>query len=199
MIHLSTSIKHYKRPDVQAAIVEHASSKEIAARFNDRFGKRPDVLQYPNDVLEMAKQGATSFHSSEELWSNPLNLRPGMNRKELDELRIGWDLIVDIDYKNFQYSQLAADLIIKALRYHDVRSISIKFSGNKGFHIGIPFEAFPSEYNGTDMKLLFPDATKRIVYYLSEKIKTQLTQKIFELEKGNIQKIAEKLEVPAET
>ena len=61
MIHLSTSLSHYKKPEIQAALVEHASGKEVAARFGDNFGKRPEVLQYPSDVLEMAKQGATSL------------------------------------------------------------------------------------------------------------------------------------------
>ena len=65
MIHLSTSLKYYKREDVQKAIVEHGTDKEVAARFNDKFGKRPDTLTYPSDVLELAKQGATSFHCSE--------------------------------------------------------------------------------------------------------------------------------------
>ena len=119
MIHLSTALLHYKRADVQQAIVEHASNKEVAARFNDSFGKRPDVLQYPNDVLDMAKKGATSFHCSEELWSNPLHLRPLMNRKDLDELRIGWDLVLDIDCKFIEYSKIAADLIVQALKHHN--------------------------------------------------------------------------------
>jgi len=48
-----------------------------------RFGKRPDVLQYPADVLELVKQGATSFHASEELWRNPLLLAPSMSRKDI--------------------------------------------------------------------------------------------------------------------
>ena len=74
MIHLSTLLKYYKREDVQKAMVEHSKNKEVGVRFGDRFGKRPDVLQYPRDVLELAKEGATSFHASEELWSNALQL-----------------------------------------------------------------------------------------------------------------------------
>ena len=198
MIHLSTSLQHYKRPEIQQAIADHASGKEVAARFSDKFGKRPDVILYPSDVMELAKQGATSFHCSEEIWRSPLSLKPGMSRKELDELREGWDLLVDVDYKDFQYSKIATDLIIKALRYYEIKSISVKFSGNKGFHIGVPFEAFPSEYNGTDMKLLFPDATKRIVMYLNLMIRKQLTEKLLALEGGNINTIAEKLGVGRE-
>ncbi|MBI2137256.1 hypothetical protein HYU12_01920 [Candidatus Woesearchaeota archaeon] len=192
MIHLSTSLGYYKRPEVQEAIVAHASGKEVAARFNEQFGKRPDVLQYAGDVLDFAKRGATSFHCSEELWGNPLQLKPLMGRKELDELRTGWDLVLDVDCKFLEYSKLAADLIVKALRHKSIKSISVKFSGNHGFHIGVPFEAFPREINGVDIRLLFPDAAKRVALYVQEKIATNLAAAILELEGGLFNNIAAK-------
>ena len=77
MLPISKTLMYYKREDIRKAIVEGAKDKEIVARFNDKFGKRPDTLQYPNDVLELAKQRATSFHASEELWRNPLAPDPG--------------------------------------------------------------------------------------------------------------------------
>src|SRR3989338_2105288 len=113
-------IDYYAREDVQEALISNASNREVVARFGEGFGKRPDVLKYPNDVLELAKQGATSFHVSEELWSNPLALSPEMRRQELDELRIGWDLVLDIDCKILDYSKIAADLIIMELKRHGV-------------------------------------------------------------------------------
>ncbi len=58
------------------------------------FAKRPNILQYPQDVSEFAKDGATSFHVSEEHWNNPMELEPGMSKKKLDKLRTGWDLIL---------------------------------------------------------------------------------------------------------
>jgi len=192
MIHLSASIKHYKRVEIQAAIVEHATGKEIAARFNDSFGKRPDVLQYPNDVLEIAKKGATSFHCSEELWSNPLQLKPLMSKKELDQLRTGWDLVLDVDCKFIDYSKIAADLIVKALQHHNIKNLSIKFSGNKGFHIGVPFQSFPEEISGVSTKLLFPEAAKRVALYIKEKIYTSLGKQILDLEGNSYNKIAAK-------
>src|SRR3989344_1070990 len=100
-------LKYYSRKDVQKAIVEEAKNREVAVRFTDAFGKRPDILQYPNDVYEFAKQGATSFHASEEHLNNPLSLQPGMSKKQLDELRIGWDLIIDLDSKFLEYSKIA--------------------------------------------------------------------------------------------
>ena len=87
----------------------------------------------------MQNKSVTSFHASEELWKNPLQIDTSMKRHELDALRSGWDLIIDIDCTVFDYSKIAADLVIKALKFHKVKSISCKFSGNKGFHIGVPF------------------------------------------------------------
>lgn len=198
MIHLSTSLKYYKREDVQKAIVAHGTDKEVAARFNDRFGKRPDTLSYPNDVLELAKQGATSFHCSEELWTNPMLLVPQMDKKELDKLRKGWDLLLDVDTDvvdkeaGFEYSKIATELIVKELKQHGIKSVTAKFSGNKGFHIAVPYEAFPNEVNGTETRLLFPDAPKRIAAYLKERIMEALGERMLLHEKGNYEAIAKK-------
>ncbi len=191
MIHLSTSLKYYKRKDVQKAIVENASDKEVAARFNDRFGKRPDTLAYPNDVLELAKQGATSFHSSEELWTNPMLLLPQMEKKELDKLRKGWDLLLDVDCAIVDYSKIAADLIVKELRLNGIKSVTAKFSGNKGFHIAVPYEAFPQNVLGKETRELFPEAPKKIALYIKERIKNELGRKILEKE-GSFKAVAEK-------
>ena len=46
----------------------------------------------------------------------------------------GWDLIIDIDAKNWQISKITAWLIVECLKEFGIKSISIKFSGNKGFH-----------------------------------------------------------------
>ena len=71
-IPLGTLLRHYKRSDIQEAMVRAAEDKEIAVKYGDKgFGKRPDVLRNPRDVIEFAKNGATSFHCSEELWTNP--------------------------------------------------------------------------------------------------------------------------------
>ena len=166
MLPIGTILKHYKRKDVQQAIVEHVRDREVAARFDEQFGKRPDALQYGEDVLELAKQGATSFHCSEERWRNPLQLAPEMRVHELDALRSGWDLILDVDCKNWEYAKLITHLLVKLLRGFGVSTISVKFSGNKGFHIGVPFEAFPRKLHGKETRLYFPDGPRRIAAYL---------------------------------
>ena len=171
MISISTALKHYKRKDMQDEMLPAAQDKEVVARFGDGgFGKRPDTLKYSSDILEQVKNGATSFHVSEEHWRNPLQLTTPMSKRELDNLRIGWDLVIDIDFEVWEITKHIANEIIKALKEHGVSSISCKFSGNKGFHIGVPFEAFPKKVHGQETKLLFPEATKRVVTYLADYI-----------------------------
>ncbi len=183
MIHLSTLLKHYKRRDIQEEIIEAAKDKEIAVKYGDRgFGKRPDVLQHEKDVLEFAKNGATSFHCSEELWHNPLQLDTGMKKQELDDLRKGWDLVLDIDCKWLEYSQVAADLLVQALRYHGIEHLGVKFSGNHGFHIAVPFEALPERVHNVDTRLLFPEGPRKIALYLQEMIRQPLSSKLLERE-----------------
>ena len=192
MLHISTLLRHYKNPLIQEEIVRCAHNKEVAARYGEEFGKRPDVLTYPNDVLELVKNGATSFHASEERWQNPLLLIPGMKKKDLDTLRIGWDLVLDVDCKIWQYSQLITHLLIQELKNHGVRSITCKFSGNKGFHIAVPFEAFPEMIHGKPVKELFPEGVKRIALYLTEKIKPALL--LWIKEHGSIERINQELQ-----
>ncbi|MEM4239708.1 MAG: hypothetical protein QXM31_04265 [Candidatus Woesearchaeota archaeon] len=183
MIHLSTLLKHYKRRDIQEEIIEAAKDKEIAVKYGDKgFGKRPDVLQHEKDVLEFAKNGATSFHCSEELWHNPLQLDTGMKKQDLDDLRKGWDLVLDIDCPWLEYSQIAADLVIHALRHHGIEHLGVKFSGNHGFHIAVPFEALPEKVHNQETKLLFPEGPRKIALYLQEMIRQHLSSRMLERE-----------------
>jgi 8-oxo-dGTP diphosphatase len=170
MLDKGVILRHYKRPEIQNAIIELAAHREIGIRYEITFGKRPDIIKFPKDVLEFVKRGATSFHCSEERWENPIYLSTGLKPQQLNDMRIGWDLVIDIDFEVWEITKHIANEIIKALKEHGVSSISCKFSGNKGFHIGVPFEAFPKKVHGQETKLLFPEATKRVVTYLADYI-----------------------------
>ncbi|MFW5746117.1 MAG: hypothetical protein ACOCWQ_01035 [Nanoarchaeota archaeon] len=164
-------LRHYSQPHVLDAMLSISKNKEVVGSFGGRgYARRPDMIIYPQDVLIQVRKGVTSFHVSEETWSTPFSLVPGMAAKRMDELRTGWDLIIDIDCNYWEYSKLAAHLIIQALDNMGVRAVSCKFSGNHGFHIGIPFEAFPVEFNGKRVSTLFPEAPQVIAEYLKHVI-----------------------------
>ncbi len=172
MLDKSIILKHYSRKEIIEELLYSAKGREIAVRYNDSFGKRPDTIKYQEDVITLAKSGATSFHCSQELWKNPLQLSSTTDKRALEQLRTGWDLVIDIDCKIWEFSKLVAYLIIKALKKHNIKSISCKFSGNKGFHIAVPYEAFliNEKVNGQEIKNLFPDGTKKVLAYLSSYI-----------------------------
>ncbi|MBT3463593.1 hypothetical protein HN789_03815 [archaeon] len=172
---ISKRLLYYKRKEIQQAIVASAKDREVGVRFGNKgYGKRPDILEYENDVFIFIKKGVTSIHVSEERWNNPLELSTGMNKKTLDELRDGWDLVLDIDCPFWHFSKLTAHLFIKALEEHNIESIGCKFSGNKGFHISVPFEAFPEKVNDVPVKDWFPEGPKRIALYLLDYISNNL-------------------------
>ncbi len=193
MIDGNAALRYYSRPEIQKEMVRCSRNREVAVRFTDSFGKRPDSLSYPADVLELVRQGATSFHISEELWRNPLVLNLEMKRRELDNLRTGFDLVFDIDCSYFDYSKIAADLIIKFLKHsHNISCVTAKFSGNKGFHIAVPFEALPKRIGKDETKDLFPELAQKIAFYIKERIKKHLGRKIMGLENNEFNKVMQK-------
>lgn len=176
---------YYSKSEIKNAIFEFSKNREISPRYFEGFGKRPDTFQYPNDIFELVKKGATSFHCSEELWSNPLNIATGMTEKQYNEVRIGWDLLLDIDSKYLDYSKIMAEIIIEMLHFHGIKNIGIKFSGSKGFHIIIPWKAFPKEVNSVKTSDMFPEWPRIITSYIMHTIKEKLIDKVSDLSRPN--------------
>ena len=174
------TLAYYSIAEVKKAIFKFSENRECIPRYFEGFGKRPDNFQYESDILEQVRKGATSFHSSEELWKDPLELSTEQSEKESNELRIGWDLLLDVDSPYLEYSKIYAQLIIEALEFHGVKNVSVKFSGSKGFHIIVPWKAFPRQIYGQETRKMFPDWPKLICQYLTSFIQPKLSEKIFE-------------------
>ncbi|MFH1451863.1 MAG: DNA primase small subunit domain-containing protein [archaeon] len=176
------ALSYYARKDVQQAMLEFCKNRETIANFNNKFfAKRPDCFDYPGDIFLSAKKGATSFHCSEELWENPLDIKTDMTPKQYNEIKIGWDLLIDIDSKYMDYSKIAAKLLIQALEHHGIKNYGIKFSGSKGFHILVPFKAFPEIYAEEMTKDHFPEWARFIAGYIFEIIKEPMNNEILKL------------------
>lgn len=159
--------EYYSRSDVQKALVEAATGREVVSVFAiGKFGKRPDIFQYPADVMEAVRNGAVSFHTSVERWKQPMKLESGMTKPELDELRSGWDVFIDPDVSDFEIGKATVKHIIETFKDHGVRSYSVKYTGGKGFHIGVPFEALPAKINMKPTEELYPEALEKIIQYI---------------------------------
>jgi len=151
---------------IARALADEFEGKEVAAKFWDKFGKRPDMIESQAEVIDFAGKGVTSFHISEETWTDALKIETGMSESQYNEIRSGWDLVIDVDAPEFNFCKSVTAAIVKALEDFGIKTMRVKFSGNKGFHIGVPFEAFPKmisldgkEY---ETKNLFPEAPRAI-------------------------------------
>jgi len=192
MIDFQKLWNYYSRESIINAIAEVAKDREVVSVFRDgRFGKRPDVIQYPQDVLQAVANGTVAFHGSVERWQQPMKLDVGLNKADLDKLRIGWDAFIDIDVDNFEIAKIAARKILDALKDHGVTSYNIKFTGGSSFHIGIPFESMPEKINMIPTAELYPEMMQKIVEYLKWYIRETLKEDLQNF--GTPQEISQKI------
>ena len=174
-------IEYYSRDDIKEAIFEISKNREIGVKYFDNFGRRPFILNYPSDVEILAKKGMTSLHYSVEIWEDPLLLE---NKKvKLEDLRIGFDLVVDIDFSYLPYSFVALKELINFLEGYNIKNFGIKYSGNLGFHLSLNWLSFPDKFKDKEMKNWFPDLPKIIIEFIFEKIKENIAKSIL-IEEG---------------
>ncbi|MEM4841176.1 MAG: DNA primase small subunit domain-containing protein [Nanopusillaceae archaeon] len=186
---LKRKIKEFyaSNSEVIEDIVIVSKNREVAYLLeNNKFGQRPSIIENKGDIFSYIDKGAISFHISLERWSDPMLLENVKSRKELEEIRIGWDLIIDIDSKSVDIGKIVTRNIINFLENKGIKKIYLKYSGGKGFHIAIPWEIFPKridylkkgEIVEEDTVKLFPDIARIIAMYLVEKIKEKVEDEI---------------------
>ena len=178
--------EYYARDDVNSALLALAKGREAVGVFrNGAFDTRPNVIINPNDILVMARSGVVEFHCSLERWSNVMALRSD----NYESLRAGWDLVLDLDCKDVEHGKTAALVVMKALKKHDVKHFSIKFTGNNGFHLGLPWKSMPKKLNYKDTAGMYPGLARTVAAYLREKIADDLEKAL--LAKWSPEKLAE--------
>jgi len=178
---------YYSRKDIQDFLIRFSRGREIAGVFRSgSFGKRPNTLVYPQDILSQVRSGIMEFHSSLELWENPIALKE----------RKGFDLVLDLDCSFSEHGRIAAEVLSSALEKHGVRSYSIKFSGNRGFHLGIPWSSIPREIDFKPTASLFPDIARKVGLYIRDFMKEKLEKAL--LKSNSAETLAEQAQVPLE-
>jgi hypothetical protein len=178
-------LKHYTSPTVVREIIKISQNREIGGRTAEgQFMKRPSIIQYPSDLVEKIKSGVVAFHCSVEHWNNPMVLSPDLRPAELDELRKGWDLIIDIDAKaKLEHSKIAAIEIIDYLKTLGITP-TVKFSGRRGFHIAIANNAFPEEVNFNFISKRYPDLPRTIIAYIKDQVRDRIRDSLIKYEGG---------------
>ncbi len=171
---------YYSQPKVQEALLAFSAGREVVPRYFEGFGKRPDMLQYPADIMGLVNKGATSFHSSEELWRDPLAISSDMGVVELTSLRTSWDLLIDVDSPFLDWSTIVAQLLLDALEAYGIKHYGLKYSGSKGWHIIVSGTAFPETFEGVTMQFGFPEWPRAICRYLMYFIRNEYNRRVTE-------------------
>ena len=176
MMNLRDVYEYYSREDVQNFMLSFGKDREVVGAFrNGNFSQRPNVILYPNDITAMVRTGVVEFHSSLERWSQPMSLR----QDNYNSLRKGWDLIFDIDCKLFEHGKIAAEAFVWGLRKHGIKNVYVKYTGGRGFHIGVPWESMPKTVDYKPSESLYPDIARKIVFYLKEFVRQRLERNLF--------------------
>jgi len=184
-MHYFKILKYYSNPVVQKEILAVAKDREVVGSNEDgSYLKRPDILLYPKDIEEKVKNGAIAFHCSVEKWSQPMQLSVNLRQEELDNLRKGFDFLIDIDAKvKLEHAIATTGVVYNFLRDLGIKS-TIKFSGSRGFHIAISGNAFPKKIDFKETRKRYPEMPQVLAEYISEKIKDQLLEELIALEGG---------------
>ena len=168
--------QYYEQNNIVDKFLEIGQYREVVPTYENGYGQRPDAINFPGDFEQLVDEGAVAFHSSVERWRNPLLIDSVSN---LDDLRKSWDLVLDIDCdESFELAKETAKMVVNELHQHGIENVSVKFSGNRGFHIGVRAEAFPEKVGDKKIPLLYPDLARGIVDYLRNQLKNQMINQV---------------------
>jgi hypothetical protein len=190
----SEILSYYSREDVQSALLSVARDREVAGVFmNGSFSARPGTLVYPDDIIAMVKKGVVEFHCSLEHWSRPMALK-SEDAQGYDSLRKGWDLILDIDCEDTEHGKIATKVLLWALEKHNIKNVSIKFTGGTGFHVGIPWSSIPDNIDYRPAATMYPELARQMGLYLRGYMKEELEKKL--LKRYMPAQLAEQVGIP---
>jgi len=164
-------LDYYSREDVQRALLKISGNREVAGVFKTgAYSTRPNTLLHNSDIITMVKSGVIEFHGSLEHWSTPTLLK----ETNYDQLRIGWDIVLDFDCDLFDHGKICSEIVSKALNKFGVKNFSLKFTGGTGFHLGISWKTMPKEIDYRSTVNMFPELPRKIASFLKNFVKDDL-------------------------
>lgn len=164
-VKLNSRIRYwYSRPDVQEAMYVFMEDREVVVfdKTEERvIVPRPYRVDSPEDIGYLVKEkGAASFHCTTERWKDFELLFKGKYPEAVDT----FDLVIDIDLvsksgkwvSTVNLNKKVVDYVLRVLEKFEVyrEDVLVKYSGNKGFHIIIPWCFVPKEVMGRETKYI---------------------------------------------
>jgi len=192
----SNEVAYYSSEIVARAITAASVGREAVAVYSGKYDSRPNVVQFAADVKRLAERGATSFHISVERWRYPMQLAAAAANanspqtasarydtnsplRGYDSLRTGWDYVMDIDSKlGLEESTIAARLVCELIERYGVKQYGLKFSGRRGWHICIPWEALPKQIDYEPSEIGYPEIPRVLARFIRDRISQQLMDEL---------------------
>ncbi|MEM7813352.1 MAG: hypothetical protein QW548_00440 [Candidatus Aenigmatarchaeota archaeon] len=201
---LASIIEYYSNEKIAKAITEAAVGREAVGVYaSGHYDSRPNVIQFPADVGQLARKGITSFHISVERWRFPMQLAAAGSantnsssalQTRYDTLRTGWDFVIDIDSKlGLGESTVAAQLICKLFQKYGIKRYGLKFSGRRGWHICLPWNAFPKTIDYKPAEVGYPRIARILARFIRSKIAAPLMDEL--LKRRPLKEMLEVLDV----
>jgi hypothetical protein len=159
-------IDWYARADIQAALVAQlGENREAWVSAENYTSPRPRIVKSSSDLLQLIPRNRIcSVCTSIESFKDPLLL----GTQTAETLRIGWDFVLDIDSnEGLEAAKRCTKAVVKLLRIYDLKSLKIKFSGRRGFHLIIGGEAFDCFSNPKDFCKAYPIVPLQVAKFIT--------------------------------
>jgi len=196
------AIDYYSRDFITRAISAAAAGREAVGVYaGGHYDSRPNVIQFAADVAQLAHKGVTSFHISVERWRYPMQLGKAATNSgnsspavSYDTLRTGWDFVVDIDSKlGLEESMVAARLICQLFEKYGIKQYGLKFSGRRGWHLCLPWEALPKQIDYKPAEIGYPEIPRILSRFIRLRIAAPLMDEL--LKRRSLKDMLEALDV----
>jgi len=176
----------YLRNDVLEALAFQATNRELALYWGkDRTirGLKAESVEELRSIIDRyTTDRPFSILRSVEEFSEPLEV----GNKPPSSLRIGWDLLVDIDSENFNDSRRAAVKLIKLYNTFKIPYF-LKFSGRRGFHFITPGRIFEvgTKREWLDAYPTLPEKIARFINACLNEPKVKLDMAVYNVRRLN--------------
>jgi hypothetical protein len=197
-------VDYYSKDVISKAIAAAAVGREAVGIYaSGHYDSRPNVIQFAGDVSQLAHKGITSFHISVERWRFPMQLANSATNSDnssptssarYDTLRTGWDFVIDIDSKlGLEESTIAARLICELFAKYGITQFGLKFSGRRGWHLCLPWEALPKQIDYKPAEIGYPEIPRILSRFIRSRIAGPLMDEL--LKHRSLKDMLEALEV----
>jgi len=166
------SLTYYTDEVIQTLSLQ-CKDREIFLKSGENVSHRPLQVNSAEElkwlIQTFNKNSILGIHVTIEKFSDPLLLA----EQSPDKLRVGWDLLIDLDTDNIQDAKRTALAVIALLNHFCINSVKVKFSGRRGFHIIIPGLAFHNFKTDREFITAYPNVPKAACRFIEACLKPE--------------------------